>query len=130
MDRGPEVYKAIITCGALAKSGLSSVSTPSATLLACLACVIGNFKSFHSFLFKLCIMIVHILKMCLSILCTFYDLFLIFEKNLKTFFPTEMLRGCPVCVICNSNSIHSFLFKLCIMIVHTLKISTTYLVHL
>ena len=33
---------------------------PSETLLGCLVCVI------HSFLFKLCIMVVHILKMCTS----------------------------------------------------------------
>ena len=33
-----------------------------------------------------------------------------------------VLRGCLVSVICNSNSNHSFIFKLCIiMIVHTLK---------
>ena len=48
----------------------SSGSTPSvhlsATLLGCLVCVICNYKSLHSFLFKLCIMIVHILKMFCS----------------------------------------------------------------
>ena len=56
------------------ESRSSSGSTPSvrpsvrlsATLLGCLVCVICNSKSFHSFLFKLCIMIVHILKMCTS----------------------------------------------------------------
>ena len=41
-------------------------------------------------------------------------------------FPSEMLRGCLVCVICNSNSIHSYIPKLCIMIVHTLKIYTSH----
>ena len=41
-----------------------------------------------------------------------------------------MLRGCLVCVICNSNSIHSFIFKLCIMIFHTLKMCTFYFVRL
>ena len=29
-----------------------------------------------------------------------------------------------LCVICNSNRFHSFIFKLCIMIVHTLKLCT------
>ena len=29
-----------------------------------------------------------------------------------------------MCVICTSNRFHSFVFKLCIMIVHTLKICT------
>ena len=38
----------------------------SATFLGCLVCVICNSKSFDSFLFKLCIMTVNILKMCTS----------------------------------------------------------------
>ena len=37
--------------------------------------------------------------------------------------------GCQVCVICNSKSFHSFLFKLCPMIVHILKMCTSYFVH-
>ena len=37
--------------------------------------------------------------------------------------------GCQVCVICNSKSCHSFLFKLCLMIVHILKMCTSYFVH-
>ena len=77
----------LFTCVALAKAGLvvgplrpsvrlsvrpsvcRSVRPsvcPSATLLGCLVCVICNFKSFHSFLFKFCIMILYILKMCTS----------------------------------------------------------------
>ena len=44
-------------------------------------------------------------------------------------FSSEMLRGCVVCVICNSNSFHSFIFILYIMIVHTLKMCTSYFVH-
>ena len=32
--------------------------------------------------------------------------------NLDIFFPSEMCSGCLVCVICNSNSFHSFMFKL------------------
>ena len=42
-------------------------------------CKICNSKSFRSILFKLCIMVVHILKMCNSFLCTFHEYFLIFE---------------------------------------------------
>ena len=38
-----------------------------------------------------------------------------------------MLRGCLVYVICNSSSFHSFIFKLCIMIVHSLNMYTLYL---
>ena len=41
-----------------------------------------------------------------------------------------MQRGCQVCVICNSNSFHSFIFKLCIMIVHTLKMCTIFFVYI
>ena len=37
--------------------------------------------------------------------------------------------GCQVCVICNSKTFHSFLFKLCLMIVHILKMCTSYFVH-
>ena len=43
-------------------------------------------------------------------------------------FPSEMRRGCLVCVNCNSNSFHSFKFKLCIMIVHTLKMCISYFI--
>ena len=65
-----------------------------ATLLGCLVCEICNSKSFHSFLFKLCIMIVHTLKMC-----TFYyvhsSYFFSFLTGveLRHFFLSEMLRG-------------------------------------
>ena len=47
--------------------------------------------------------------------------------ELRHFFPSEMLRGCLVCVICNSSSYHSFIFKLYIMIVHSLNMYTLYL---
>ena len=33
----------------------------------------------------------------------------------------HFFHGCQVCVICNSNGIHSLSFKLCIMSVHILK---------
>ena len=44
--------------------------------------------------------------------------------------PTTTILGCLACVICNSKSFHSFIFKLCIMIVHTLKMCTFYFVHI
>ena len=60
--------------------------------------------------------------------------FIIFQTFLTgvelTFFPSEMLRGCLVCVICNSNRIHYFIFKLYMIIVHTLKMCTSHFVHI
>ena len=47
----------------------------------------------------------------------------------RHFFPSEMLKGSLVCVLCDSNSFHSFVFKLCIMIIHILKICTSQFVH-
>ena len=62
------------------------------------------------------------------LLCKFDKHFLIFRAvDFRHFFPSEMLRGCLVCVICNSSSFHSFIFKLCMMIVHTLNMYTLYL---
>ena len=55
---------------------------------------------------------------------------LVFKGVELRHFSSEMRRGCQVCVICNSNSFHSFIFKLCIMIVHTLKKCTCYFVHI
>ena len=79
-----------------------------------LVCVICNSKSFHSLIFKLCIMIVHTLTMCLSFLCEFDKHFPIFRAvELRHFF--------------HSNSFHSFIFKLYVMIVHTLNMYTLYL---
>ena len=48
-------------------SGSTPSVRPSETVLGCLVCVICNFNSFYSFLFKFCIMIFYTLKMC-----TFY----------------------------------------------------------
>ena len=59
----------------------------------CLVYVICNSKSFHSLIFKLCIMIVHKLNMCLSFLCKFDEYFLIFRAVELRHFPSEMLRG-------------------------------------
>ena len=44
-------------------------------------------------------------------------------------FSSEMLRGCLVCVICNSNSISSFIFILYKMIVHILKMCISHFMH-
>ena len=46
------------------------------------------------------------------ILCTFDKYFLISTSvELKHFFPPEMHRGCQICLICNSNNFHSFIFN-------------------
>ena len=71
-----------------------------------MVCVIRLSNSFHSFIFKLCIMIVHTLKMHIapSILCMFHESILIFgAPELRHFFH-KMLVLCLVCVIWNSNS--------------------------
>ena len=64
--------------------------------------------------------------------CARFIIFLTFLTGveLRHFFLSVMLRGCLVCVICNSKSIHYFNFKLCIMIVHTLKMFTFHFVHI
>ena len=60
------------------------------------------------------------------------DVHILFGAYLKIFsyflrvlnldiFPSQMRRGCLVCVIYNYNSFHSFTIKLCMMIVHTLR---------
>ena len=113
----------LFTCVALAKVGpLRPAVRPSVlNTLGCQVRVICYSKSFHSFLLKLCLMIVHISKMC-----TFYFVHVSYfffsfltGVELRHFFSSEMIRGCLPCVICNSSSIHSFIFKLNIMIVHT-----------
>ena len=72
----------------------SSAVHPSTTLLGYLVLVICNSTSFHLFLFKLCIMIVHILKMYTLLFCAhFMDIFLIFEGcRTLTFFRPKILR--------------------------------------
>ena len=92
--------KAVLVIGPHRLFGLLSP-----TLLECLVCMICNSNIFHSFLFKLYVIINHILKKELLIfLCTFHDFFLIFRGvELKHF------------------SVHFIILKHCIMIVHTLK---------
>ena len=63
---------------------------PSSTLFGRLVCVIYNSKSFHYFIFKLCIMIVHTLKMCTT------NFWVVLNWDI---FPSKMLRWCPV--LCN-----------------------------
>ena len=80
----------------------------------CLVYVMSYLNSLHSLLFKLCIEHVYL------IFCTYDKYFLIFRTAELNIFPSEMLRG-VWSVICSSSSLHSFIFKLSIMIVHTLK---------
>ena len=98
-------------------------SSGSTTLLGCLVCVIFNSNTFHSFILKLCIMIIHTLKMC-----TFYFVYIWWNfitflgvLNLDIMITATPPMGCLHCVICNSNGFLSFLFKPCILIhVHLL----------
>ena len=79
--------------------------------LVCLVCVICNSNSFHSFIFKLCIMIVHTLNM-----------FIFYFVHISWIF--SQFWGC--CVICNSNSFRSLIVNTFIMIFFT----HTYFVHI
>ena len=136
MCRHTEYNKSVFYQRRFSESRSSSGSTPSvrlsvclsATLLGCLVCVICNSNRFHSFIFKLCLMVVHTLKMCTSPFCAHLINIFSFLRVLNLdIFPSRMHRGgSQVCEICNSNSFHSFVFKLCIMIVHTLKICISY----
>ena len=90
-------------------------------LRRCLVCVICDFK--------LCIMIVHILKMCTFLFYAhFMNIFFDFWGVLNlVMFSLQMLRWFLVCVICNSKSFYSLVFKLCIMIDHTLNMCLSFL---
>ena len=64
------------------------------------------------------------------ILCTFDKYFLILGLlNLDIVF-NRNAKGCLVCVIGNSSNFHSFIFNIGIIIVHTLKMCTSYFVHI
>ena len=65
---------------------------------------------------------------CAHLIILFFILWVVL--NLDIFFPFKMLRGCVVCVFFSSNSFHFWIFKLCIMLVHTLQIFTSYFVHI
>ena len=85
--------KAGLVEGPLRRSVCLSVRSSvdlSATRLGYLECVICNSNSLHSFIFKLCLMIVYTLKMC-----TFDKYYLIFTgvELRRCFFSFEMRRG-------------------------------------
>ena len=73
------------------------------------------------------VMIAHTLNMCAPyMLCTFDNIFEIVElrhyyRRLHHLWIAYIVY---LCVICNSNRFHSFIFKLGIMIVNTLKMCT------
>ena len=92
-------------------------------LSGCLVCVICDTSSFHSSIFKtLYVMIALTLNMCAPyILCTFDNILGLLNLDIITFTSSLECLHCFLCVICNSNRFHSFIFKLCILIVHTLK---------
>ena len=101
--------------------GLSNVDIfPSEMLRRWIVCVIRNSNKIHSFIFTLCIMIVHTLKDAhLLFYAHFMNTFSFWGVlNLDIF----MLRWFLFCVICNSKSFHSLIFKLCRLIVLTLNI--------
>ena len=60
----------------------------------------------------------HIEDVHLLFYAHFTNIFFIFGVLNLDFFSLEMLRWFLVCVICNSSSFHSFIFKLCNMIEH------------
>ena len=70
-------------------------------------------------------MIAHTVNMCAPcILCTLDNIFGIVELRHYYVYTTFGVLTLFICVICNSNRFHSFIFKLCIVIVHTLKMCT------
>ena len=102
---------------------------PSEIHKGCLVCVICNSNSFHSFIFKLCTMIVHTLDLCTSYY-VYISCFFSFLAVLSLDFFCKMLRGCLVCVICNTKSFHSSIFKLCIMIIHMHLVYCAHLINI
>ena len=103
-----------------------------------LVCVICNSNSIHSQLQQYSFLYIHTLHDDFSHIedvhlpfCAHFIFFLIFDGCWTwTFFHQKMLRGCLVFVICNSNSIQYFIFKLCLMVLHTLKMCTFYFVQI
>ena len=92
----------------------------------CLVCVICNSSSFHSFIFKLCMVWLFTYWTCAPyILSTFDNMLGIVEfRHYYVYTTVGVLTLCNLCVICNLNRFHSFVFKLFIMIVPTLKMCT------
>ena len=66
-------------------------------------------------------MIAHTLNMCAPCILSIFD-------NIFGLLNLDIITSTPLldylCVICNSNRFHSFIFKFCIMIVNTLKMCT------
>ena len=99
--------------------------------MGCLVCISCNANSFHFFYIQHLnndcsyIEVVHLL------FCIYFMFFfsILAVLNLDIFF-CKMLRGCPVCEICNTNSFHSKIFKLCVMIINTVNMCTSYFVHI
>ena len=101
------------------------------TLLVCLVCIICNYKSFHSFFLTLRNGCLHLEDTQVLFCAHLINVFFIFtDVGLRHYFQSEVCRGCLFCVICNSVTLHSFFFKLCLIIVHTLKMCTFYFVHI
>ena len=118
-----------VVCSALEVLNLNIF--PFIMLRWCLVCVIVNFNCFHSLIQTLhndCSYIVHLhLIFCAH----FIDIFVIFRAvKLSHFYPSEMLTGCLLCLIFNSSSFHSYIFKLCILIVYTLNMCTLNFLHI
>ena len=92
-----------------------------------LVCVICNSKSFHSFLFNLCIMIVLILKMCTSYIEHISQFFLTFEGCwTKTFFHPKYIGVLSLCnLLLPTIFIPLYLNVRCIVIVRILKMCTS-----
>ena len=73
------------------------------------------------------VMIARTLSTCAPyILCTLDNIFGIVELGHYYVYTTFGV----LTLFCNSNRFHSFIFKLCIMIVHTLKMCTQYFAHI
>ena len=102
---------------------------PSEMLRECLVCVICNSNSIHFFYIQTlhndCS---HIENVHLLFYAHFIDIYFSFLWGLELrHFLLETLRWFLVCVICNSKSFYSLIFKLCIMIVHTLNMYLPFL---
>ena len=77
--------------------------------MGCLVCVICNSNSIHTFIFKFCIIIVHVLKMYISYLMYIPQKSCFPVLGVLDIFLLKMFRWCLVCVFCNSNSFHSLM---------------------
>ena len=84
--------RTIIMTGTLAKAGLVvGPLCPSPTLLGCLVCVICSSKRFHSFLFKLCIVIKDVHLLFSAPLINIFSFLTVVE--LRHFFHQKYLGG-------------------------------------